>query len=156
MSRKRRIFQKTCNNKVLSERTPWGGGKKRGEENLANDPSQKWFWIPPSFGTFFAPLCVAASSFPLERGRRPDQMLFSRVPNIFWRALCSVRFPPPHNIMFCTPHVMAQLALICHQAQAILKQFVTLFWGHPSGGFSHYCWGCAHCFRRSSRIFMDE
>ena len=32
----------------LFSRTPWGGGKKRGVENLTNDtPPKKGFWTPP-------------------------------------------------------------------------------------------------------------
>ena len=41
------------------QRTPWGGGKKRGEENLTNDtPPKEWFWTPIHLVPWVSLLCV--------------------------------------------------------------------------------------------------
>ena len=51
-----------------AQRTPMGGGKKRGVENLANDtPPKKGFWTPPSYGTFSTPLRCQCSVFPVQK-----------------------------------------------------------------------------------------
>ena len=53
--------------KRLFQRTPWGGGKKKGVENLTNDtPPKKGFWTPPSYSTFSTPLGCQCSVFPVQ------------------------------------------------------------------------------------------
>ena len=89
------------------QRTPWGGGKGRGVENLTNDtPPKKGFWTPLVRYVFHPPhvsvLCFSCT----EIHDRADQKLFWRGPKIFGRACSLVRFPPP--IRFAPPHITAQ------------------------------------------------
>ena len=89
------------------QRTPWGGGKRRGVENLTNDtPPKKGFWTPIVRYVFHPPhvsvLCFSCT----EIHDRADQKLFWRGPKIFGRACSLVRFPPP--IRFAPPHITAQ------------------------------------------------
>ena len=53
---------------ALGQRTLWGGGKKRGVENLTNDtPPKKGFWTPPLV-TFSTPLrCQCSFFFPVQK-----------------------------------------------------------------------------------------
>ena len=79
--------------RTILQRTPWGGGKKRGVENLTNDtPPKKGFWTPPSYGSFSTPqvsvLCFSSHD-------RADQNLFWRGPKMFGKARFLVGFPPP-------------------------------------------------------------
>ena len=47
---------------------PWGGGKKRGVENLTYDtPPKKGFRTPPSHGTFSTPLRCQCSVFHVQK-----------------------------------------------------------------------------------------
>ena len=89
------------------QRTPWGGGKERGVENLTNDtPPKKGFWTPLVRYVFHPPqvsvLCFSCTKIY----DRVDQKLFWRGPKIFGRARSLVRFPPP--IRFAPPHITAQ------------------------------------------------
>ena len=60
-------FAGTCSEDV-TQRTPWGGGKRRGVENLTNDtPPKKGFWTPRSYGTFSTPLRRQRSVFPVQK-----------------------------------------------------------------------------------------
>ena len=82
--------------------TPWGGGKKRGEENLTNDtPPKKGFWTPLVRYVFHPPqvsvLCFSCTKTTTEQNRSS----FGGVQNFSGRACSLVRFPPPHT--FCTP-----------------------------------------------------
>ena len=84
-----------------------GVWKRRREENLTNDtPPKKCFWSPFVWYVFHPPR-VSLLFFPCTRVEDwPDQTLFSRGPEIFWRVRCSVRSPPP--LRFAPPHVMIQ------------------------------------------------
>ena len=83
-----------------SQRTPWGGGKKRGWKNLTNDtPPKKGFWTPPSYGTFFHPPHVSSALFFLYKNPRQSRSKssFGGVQNIFGRARFSgYVFLPPY------------------------------------------------------------
>ena len=60
------------------QRTPWGGGKKRGVENLTNDtPPKKGFWTPPRTVRFPPPSGVGALFFLYKNPRqsRPEALL---------------------------------------------------------------------------------
>ena len=84
------------------QRMPWGGGKKRGVENLTNDtPPKKGFWTPPRTLRFPPPSGVSALFSCTKMHDRADQKLFWRGPKIFGRARSLVRFPPP--IRFAPP-----------------------------------------------------
>ena len=86
---------------TISQRTPWGGGKKSGVENLTTDtPPKKGFW------TFSSPQVSVLCLFCTKIHDRPDQKLFWRGSKIFGRACSLVRFPPP--IRFAPPHFTAQ------------------------------------------------
>ena len=92
----------------MYQRTPWGGGKRRGVENLTNDtPPKKGFWTPLVRYVFHPPhvsvLCFSCTKIH----DRADQKLFWRGSEIFGRARSLVRFPPP--IRFAPPHITAQL-----------------------------------------------
>ena len=57
---------------------PWGGGKKRGVENLTNDtPPKKGFWTPPRTVRFPPPSGVSALFFLYKNPRqsRPEALL---------------------------------------------------------------------------------
>ena len=90
-----------------NQRTPWGGGKKRGVENLTNDtPPQRGF-EPPLVRYVFHPPQVSVLCFACTIIHdRANQKLFWRGPKIFGRARSLVRFPPP--IRFAPPHIKAQ------------------------------------------------
>ena len=92
----------------INQRTPWGGGKKRGVENLTNDtPPKKGFWTPLVRYVFHPPQ-VSVLCFSCTRSHdSADQKLFWRGPKIFGRVRSLVRFPPP--IRFATPHITAQI-----------------------------------------------
>ena len=87
----------------MIQRTAWGPGKKRGEENLTNDtPPKKGFWTPPRTGRFPPPPQVSILCFSCTKIHdRAEQKLFWRGPKIFGRARSLVRFPPP--IRFAPP-----------------------------------------------------
>ena len=53
---------------VFSQRTPWGGWKKRGGwENLTNDTPPKRGFGSPSYGTLSTPLRCQCSVFPMQK-----------------------------------------------------------------------------------------
>ena len=90
------------------QRTPWGGGKKRGVENLTNDaPPKTGFWTPPRTVRFPPPSGVSALFFLYKNPRqsRPEALLEG---SKNFRSL--VRFPPP--IRFAPPHITAQLSIL--------------------------------------------
>ena len=94
--------------KEVLQRTPWGGGKKRGEENLTNDtPPKKGFWTPPSYGTFSTPLKCRCCVFPVQNPRQsgPDALLEGS--KNFQESAFSGTFSSPDT--FCTPHITAQV-----------------------------------------------
>ena len=81
----------------LPQRTPWGGGKKRGVENLTNDtPPRKGFWTPLVRYVFHPPhvsvLCFSCT----EIHDRADQKLFWRGPNFRESAFSGTFFHPPY------------------------------------------------------------
>ena len=92
----------------VCQRTPWGGEKKRGEENLTNEtPPKKGFWTPLVRYVFHPPrvsvLCFSCTKIH----DRADQKLVWRGPKTFGRVRSLVRFPPP--IRFAPPHITAQV-----------------------------------------------
>ena len=96
------ISQECQEGQASIQRTPWGGGKKRGEENLTNDtPPKKGFWTPPSYGTFSPPSGVVALFFLYKNPRlsRPEAVLEGS--RIFREGAFSGTFSSPHT--FCTP-----------------------------------------------------
>ena len=87
---------------MFHQRTPWGGGKKRGVENLTNDtPSKKGFWTPPHTVRFPPPSCVSALFFLYRNPRqsRPEALLEGS--KNFRESAFSGTFSTPHT--FCTP-----------------------------------------------------
>ena len=100
-------FPKTPIPFVQIQRTPWGGGKKKGEANLTKDtPPKKGFWTPLRLVRFPTPLrCrCPVSLYKNPRLSTPEALLEGS--ENFWRARCLVRFPPP--VRFAPPHIMAQ------------------------------------------------
>ena len=88
--------------KQLNQRTPWGGGKKRGVENLTNDtPPKKGFWTPPHMVRFPPPSGVSALFFLYKNPRqsRPEALLEGS--KNFRASAFSGTFSSPHT--FCTP-----------------------------------------------------
>ena len=86
----------------LSQRTPWGGGKKRGVENLTKDtPPKKGFWTPPRTVRFPPPSGVSALFFLYKNPRqcRPKALLEGS--KNFRESAFSGTFSSPHT--FCTP-----------------------------------------------------
>ena len=84
------------------QRTPWGGGKKRGVENLTNDtPPKKGFWTPPRTVRFPPPSGVSALFFLYKNPRqsRPEALLEGS--KNFRESAFSGTFSSPHT--FCTP-----------------------------------------------------
>ena len=57
---------------TYDQKTPWGGGKRRGEENLTNDtPPKKGFWTPPIVRYVFHPPQVSVLCFfPVQNPRQ--------------------------------------------------------------------------------------
>ena len=81
----------------LDQRTPWGGGKKRGVENLTNDtPPKKGVLDPPSYGTFSTPLGCQCSVFPVQKSTTEATRSSFGGPNKFSgeRVLRYVFLPP--------------------------------------------------------------
>ena len=94
---------------VVSQRTPWGGGKKRGAENLTNDtPPKRGFWTPLARYVFHPPqvsiLCFSCTKIH----DRAEQKLFWGGPKLFGRVRSLARFPSP--IRFAPPHITAQVS----------------------------------------------
>ena len=86
---------------------PWGGGKKRGVENLTNDsPPKRGFWTPPRTVRFPPPSGVSALFFLYKNPRqsRPEALLEGS--KNFRESTFSGTFSSPHT--FCTPHITAQ------------------------------------------------
>ena len=89
-------------NRVMFQRTPWGGGKKRGVENLTNDtPPKKGFWTPARTVRFPPPSGVSALFFLYKNPRqsRPEALLEGS--KNFRESAFSGTFSSPHT--FCTP-----------------------------------------------------
>ena len=87
---------------VPYQRTPWGGGKRRGVENLTNDtPPKKGFWTPPRTVRFPPPSGVSALFFLYKNPRqsRPEPLLEGS--KNFRESAFSGTFSSPHT--FCTP-----------------------------------------------------
>ena len=88
----------------LSQRTSWGGGKKRGVENLTNDtPPKKRFWTPPRT-VRFPPLSGVSALFFLyktPRQSRPEALLEGS--KNFRESAFSGTLSSPHT--FCTPPI---------------------------------------------------
>ena len=97
---------------VKTERTPWGGGKKRGEENLTNDTPPKRGFGPPLVRYVFHPLRCQCSGLPIQESTTEQtRRSFRGVPKIFGRARSLVRFPPPMRFAPPPPHIIAQKEL---------------------------------------------
>ena len=86
------------------QRTSWGGGKKRGLENLTNDtPPKNGFWTPPCT-VRFPPLSGVSALFFLyknPRQRRPEASALLEGSKNFRESAFSGAFSSPHT--FCTP-----------------------------------------------------
>ena len=100
--------------KHINQRTPWGGGKRRGVEkgggveNLTTDTPPKRGFRPPLVRYVFHPPQASVLCFSCTKiHARADQKLFWRGPKIFGRARSLVRFPPP--IRLAPPHITAQI-----------------------------------------------
>ena len=86
----------------ICQRMPWGGGKRRGVENLTNHPPRKkGFWTPPHTVRFPPPSGFSALFFLCKNPRqsRPEALLEGSK-NIRESAF-SGTFSSPHT--FCTP-----------------------------------------------------
>ena len=107
----------------LGQRTPWGGGKKRGVENLTNDtPPKKGVWTPPRTVRFPPPSGVSALFSCTKVHDRADQNHFWRCPKNSGRVRSLMRFPPPTR--FAHPHITAPLgtriaASNCHTNRSV-------------------------------------
>ena len=87
---------------LRSQRTPWGGGKRMGVENLTNDtPPEKGFGPPPRTVRFPPPSGVSALFFLYKNPRqgRPEALLEGS--KNFREGAFSGTFSSPHT--FCTP-----------------------------------------------------
>ena len=108
----RSIFRKKIRSSKNIQRTPWGGGKKRGVENLTNDtPPKKGFWTPPRTVRFPPPSGVSALSFMYKNPRqsRPEALLEGS--KNFRESAFSGTFSSPHT--FCTPPYHGPKYLSC-------------------------------------------
>ena len=86
----------------LGQRTPWGGGKKRGVENLTNDtPPKKGFWTPPRTVRFPPPSRVSALFFLYKNPRQSRPKALLEGSKNFRESAFSGTFSSPHT--FCTP-----------------------------------------------------
>ena len=104
----------------LTQRTPWGGGKKRGVENLTNDtPPKKGFWTPPRTVRFPPPSGVSALFFLYKNPRqsRPEALLEGS--KNFWESAFSGTFSSPHT--FCTPPYHGPIDI--HEPRGLQKGF---------------------------------
>ena len=101
---------------TFAQRTPWGGGKKRGVENLTNvTPPKRGFWTPPRTVRSPPPSGVSALFSCTKHPRENRREAFLEGSKIFGRARSLVCFPPP--IRFAPPHITAQFAVSdssCH------------------------------------------
>ena len=82
------------------QRTPWGGGKRRGEENLTNDtPPKKGFWTPFVRYVFPPPSGVSALFFlfKIARQSRPEALLEGS--KNFRESAFSGTFSSPHTFL---------------------------------------------------------
>ena len=95
----------------LSQRTAWGGGKKRGVENLTTDtPPKKGFWTP-LVGTFSTPLRCQCSEFPVQKSTTEQtKSSFGGVKKFPGGRVLWYVFLPPYVLH--PPHIMAQLSVI--------------------------------------------
>ena len=98
-------------NSLLNQRTPWGGGKKRGVENLMNDtPPKKGFWDPPSYGTFSTPLRCQCSVFPVQKSTTEQtRSSFGGLQKFSGERVLWYVFLPPYVLH--PPHITAQLKI---------------------------------------------
>ena len=93
----------------VSQRTPWGGGKKRRVQNLMNDaPPKKGFWTPPSYGAFSTPLRRQCSVFLYITSRQSRPEASGGVQKVSGeRVLGALSSPhtfctlPYHGLSFC-------------------------------------------------------
>ena len=88
----------------------WGGGKKRGVENLTNDtPPKKGFWTPPRTVRFPPPSGVSALFFLYKNPRQSRPKALLEGSKIFSgeRVLWYVFLPP---YVLHPPHITAQIA----------------------------------------------
>ena len=94
---------------TYSQRTPWGGGKKRGVENLTNDtPPTTGFWTPPRTVRFPPPLRCQCSVFPVQKST-PEQTRssFGGVQKFSGERVLWYVFLPPYVVH--PPHITAQV-----------------------------------------------
>ena len=96
-----RNFRRTnCGKMTTLQRTLWGGGKKRGVENLTNDtPPKKGFWTPPRTVRFPPPSGVSALFFLYKNPRQSRPKALLEGSKNFRESAFSGTFPPPHTFL---------------------------------------------------------
>ena len=114
-----------CNSQFSVQRTPWGGGKKRGVENLTNDtPPRKGFWTPLHTVRFPPPSGVSALFFLYKNPRQSSpEAVFGGVQN-FRESAFSGMFSSPHT--FCTPPYHGPICLCSQKAHRAFLCFVLI------------------------------
>ena len=103
-----RVPGAACSLQLPSQRTPWGGGTKRGVENLMNDtPPKRGFGPPPRTVRFPPPLRCQCSVVPVQKSTTEQtRSSFGAAQKFRESAPFSGTFSSPHT--FCTPHITAQ------------------------------------------------
>ena len=99
------------------QRTPWGGGKRRGVENLTNDtPPKKGLWTPPRTVRFPPPSGASGLFFLYKNPRwsRPEALLEGS--KNFRESAFSGTFPPPPT-RFAPRHITAQFKRLQRSAK---------------------------------------
>ena len=88
---------------AISQRTPWGGGKRGGWKTSRMTPLPKGgFWTPPpSYGTFSTPLRCQCSVFPVQKSTTEQtRSSFGGVQKFSGERVLWYVFLPPY---VCTP-----------------------------------------------------
>ena len=113
------------------QRTPWGGWKKRGVENLTNDAHpKKEFWTPrPPPRTVRFPhtlLRCQCSVVPVQKSTTEQTRSSLEGSKNFLESAFSGTFPPP-PIRFAPPHITAQYFKVARlQSEFCTKDFIEL------------------------------
>ena len=93
-SLRRKSFRKT-----RDQRTPWGGGKRRGVENLTNDTPPKGVLDPPRTVRFPPPLRCQCSVFPVQKSTTEQtRSSFGGVKNFSGERVLWYVFLPPYAL----------------------------------------------------------
>ena len=123
-----------CLQKSFLQRMPWGGGKKRGVENLTNDTPPKGVLELPRTVRFPPHSGVSALFFLYKNPRqsRPEALL-ERSKN-FRESAFSGTFSSPHT--FCTPPYHGPIPSLVMIPRG-------------DGGRAAFLWGAFACFLRT-------